>query len=611
MSEHQAVTTLRRAVEALREADLEREEAVCVEALGGELAAIVARIQQRHGLTAAPTSEPVTFSSLPHELIALILSFLPSPTDVARASRVSTLIHGHPPPRHTSLVERALCIRAEKLRLPTQFPPEQSHAARVQAMVRNERARSLQSVPVFSQSEFHSVAVSKARQLLVWGEVTEDNLADAREEHEYTDEDVAGILGLGGALGVYYVDAGLEPTVVGSLRQVRMRTVSAGHVHTVAVSELGRCYTFGCGKEGRLGHGDEEPRYAPKVVQALENIPVVAAAAGWRHSLFLTARGEVYSCGDAHSIGRTLAPAGPGGAGSSEEADWSAAFTPRPIAELAGVRITTLSARGDANLAVDSRHRLFAWGGLNQAGQLGFAGAAAAAEHVLPRLVPALVGVPVVGASAGQYHSVAVCADGALYSWGSNDDGQLGHGDREPREEPTPVTALNGVFVVSASAGVSGTAVVTADGAVYTWGNSTDPESSELEGADERRETNGHGPCTDAESLVPRRVRAALDGAFWVDAGPLSTLVADAAGRVQGWGWRSAIGLEDSGGESDDEVVAPTQYTNLAVPDVDTLLALPTPSARTLNTASKKARRQGTSSTRHGNGGGRRGGSTT
>jgi alpha-tubulin suppressor-like RCC1 family protein len=56
--------------------------------------------------------------------------------------------------------------------------------------------------------------------------------------------------------------------------------------------------TWGRNENGQLGQGDTETRYVPTIVAGLEEHNIVQIAVGKAHSLFLTDRGVVYSCGD-------------------------------------------------------------------------------------------------------------------------------------------------------------------------------------------------------------------------------------------------------------------------------------------------------------------------
>lgn len=71
-----------------------------------------------------------------------------------------------------------------------------------------------------------------------------------------------------------------------------------------------------------------------------------------------------------------------------------------------------------------------------------------------PRLVAGLKGNKVASVATGGHHSLAVTAEGELYTWGSNAYGALGLGPR-PRLSPTPalVQSLWGVPIASVAAG--------------------------------------------------------------------------------------------------------------------------------------------------------------
>ena len=58
---------------------------------------------------------------------------------------------------------------------------------------------------------------------------------------------------------------------------------------------LGELYTWGCGKNGRLGHGDCSDQLFPTLVAALLDRHVIGVVCGTRnaHTLANTDRGEV------------------------------------------------------------------------------------------------------------------------------------------------------------------------------------------------------------------------------------------------------------------------------------------------------------------------------
>ena len=119
--------------------------------------------------------------------------------------------------------------------------------------------------------------------------------------------------------------------------------------------------------------------------------------------------------------------------------------------------------------------RPFAWG-WDQYGQLG--DNTSGTNRLLPVPVTAtgvLAGETVVALSAGWYHSVGLCADGTVVTWGNNAYGQLGDASTTERHAPVavnaaPGSALNGKRVVAISAGECHTLALCSDGTVAAWG---------------------------------------------------------------------------------------------------------------------------------------------
>jgi alpha-tubulin suppressor-like RCC1 family protein len=142
-------------------------------------------------------------------------------------------------------------------------------------------------------------------------------------------------------------------------------------------------------------------------------------------------------------------------------------------------------------------------------------------EHV-PRVVEALTGKKVVGASAGSLHTVVWTEGGEVYTFGHGDDRRLGHGGDEDEHVPRVVEALAGKKVVGALIGSRHTVVWTEGGDVYTFG---DGDGGML----------GHGG--DEDEHVPRVVEAlAGQKVVGAAAGTDHTLVWTEGGEVYTFG---------------------------------------------------------------------------
>ena len=81
--------------------------------------------------------------------------------------------------------------------------------------------------------------------------------------------------------------------------------VAAGAWHAAVVGRDGRVCTWGWGRYGCLGHGNEECESVPKVVEALSNVKAVHVATGDYTTFVVSDDGDVYSfgCGESASLG--------------------------------------------------------------------------------------------------------------------------------------------------------------------------------------------------------------------------------------------------------------------------------------------------------------------
>jgi len=132
---------------------------------------------------------------------------------------------------------------------------------------------------------------------------------------------------------------------------------------------------------------------------------------------------------------------------------------------LAGRRVIAVAAGWTTSLALTA-DGVWSWG----QGGLGVLGHGDTQSQLLPQRLEALAGQRVVAVAAGYFHFLALTADGAVWSWGNGDFGKLGHGDRQHQLLPNKVEAFADQRVVAVSAGGQHSIAITADGAVFTWG---------------------------------------------------------------------------------------------------------------------------------------------
>jgi alpha-tubulin suppressor-like RCC1 family protein len=231
------------------------------------------------------------------------------------------------------------------------------------------------------------------------------------------------------------------------------------------MSQRGGLYTFGRGKDFRLGHGDEADVETPRRVVALGAEPV-AVAAGSCHVVVACADGSAWSFG----------------AGAFGELGHGAPLderVPRRLDTLGSdVRLVSLGCGFYHSAAATAAGELLTWG-WSKHGALGL-GARTAASAPTP--VGGLGGARVRAVACGHHHTLALCDDGAVFIFGRH-----GAADGAP-----PPLAPRRVLLASSRAGAAGEARAVAiaagsehscavgeDGGLYSWGAARHPEPAE------------------------------------------------------------------------------------------------------------------------------------
>jgi alpha-tubulin suppressor-like RCC1 family protein len=179
-----------------------------------------------------------------------------------------------------------------------------------------------------------------------------------------------------------------------------------------------------------------------------------------------------------------------------------------------------IAAGGSHNLALAADGTVWAWGN-NGNGQ---AGDGTTSNHFTPVQVPRLSGVTAI--AAGWAHSLALRSDGTVWAWGQNTFGQLGDGTTT--EQHSPVQVKNLSDVVAVAAGKETNTALTAAGAVWAWGLNTEGEV---------------GDGTQNNQSTPVKI-SGLAGVVAIARGQEHALALKADGTVCAWGngWYDRIG---------------------------------------------------------------------
>lgn len=71
----------------------------------------------------------------------------------------------------------------------------------------------------------------------------------------------------------------------------------------------------------------------------------------------------------------------------------------------------------------------------------------------------------------GRYHQFAITNNNKVYAWGNNDSGELGIGTNKQYNIPICATALLSVQIQKISCGLKHTCALSLYGEIYTWGS--------------------------------------------------------------------------------------------------------------------------------------------
>lgn len=264
--------------------------------------------------------------------------------------------------------------------------------------------------------------------------------------------------GAGGRLGIGGTESVSTPTLLESIQHVFIRkvAVNSGGKHCLALSAEGEVYSWGEAEDGKLGHGNRSPCDRPRVIESLRGVEVVDIAAGGAHSACITASGELYTWGKGR-YGRL-------GHGDSEDQ-----LKPKLVDALQGHRVIDVACgSGDAQtLCLTDDDMVWSWGD----GDYGKLGRGGSDGCKVPMKIDSLTGLGVVKVECGSQFSVALTKSGAVYTWGKGDYHRLGHGSDDHVRRPRQVQGLQGKKVIAIATGSLHCVCCTEDGEVYTWGD--------------------------------------------------------------------------------------------------------------------------------------------
>ena len=301
-----------------------------------------------------------------------------------------------------------------------------------------------------------------------------------------------------------------------------VQSIAAGNGFTAALKSDGTVWTWGGNFDGALGDGTTVDNNTPRPVAGLTGITAISAGA--QITMALKSDGTVWAWGD-------------NGFGAVGDGTTTNRLTPTQVMGPSGAGyltgIVAISAGAFHSVALKSDGTVWAWGGYN-GGTVGGGYFGARVTRPLQTRGPGVGGylTGVIAISAGDEFTAALKSDGTVWTWGNDNNGELGGGQTEgyPYIHPAPLQVLGPkgqgflTGITQISAGTFHMIALKSDGTVYAWG-------------DNERGSLGQSTAT---ANVPNQVPSSQSGYPPVNGPPLSSVKAISAG-----GFNSGVALQD------------------------------------------------------------------
>jgi alpha-tubulin suppressor-like RCC1 family protein len=378
----------------------------------------------------------------------------------------------------------------------------------------------------------------------------------------------------------------------GNLARCTAVMIEGGLYHSIALKGDGTVWAWGANSYGQLGNGGGAQQTTPVQVKASGGAflsSITAVAAGDRFSLALkpdltvlawgyNSNGQLgdgtfgnknmavnvsgltdiraIAAGWSHALALkadgTVWAWGRNDNGQIGDGTTTSQKTPVQVklsggAFLSGV--TAVAAGGNHSVALKADGTVWAWGA-NAQGEIG--DTTSGPSRLYPTQAQSSDGMPlttVTAVAAGGFHSVALKEDGTVWAWGRNVEGQLGDNSTGQKNTAVQVSLPGGaplIGVTAITAGDEHTVALKTDGTVWAWGSNVKGQI---------------GDNTQVNRTAAKEVTALGGGTSAVTGGDDFTIALKTDGTVRAWG------LNDYGqignGTSGNNQLTPVQVSGL------------------------------------------------
>ena len=292
-----------------------------------------------------------------------------------------------------------------------------------------------------------------------------------------------------------------QPCVVAGLSDIAALTF--GRFFGMGIKRDGTVWGVGWNDSGAIGQAEPTGSHTffdPIKVNGLSNI--VGISTGMNFSAALAVDGAVWTWG---------------GNGTGQLGDGSAIVRPVPVKLPEPTNAVAVASYQNTTVAIKSDGTAWTWGGTTQ-------------SSVASRVA----GLPAASAaSVGQFIQFVRATDGTVWGWGSNLRGQLGQGDNNYYSVPVQVKGLSGK-INAISTGDGHTMALRADGTVWSWGSNLYGQIGDGSTVDCHSPPVADGTLLGCHSTPTQAV--GLTGVQAVAAGTYHSVALRSDGSVWTWG---------------------------------------------------------------------------
>ncbi len=251
-----------------------------------------------------------------------------------------------------------------------------------------------------------------------------------------------------------------------------VKTIAFGYYYIAVLSSAGRVFTWGENKYGELGNGStynsDTPINITDEFDLAVSEKIVSLAVGYKHTVALSSMGRVFTWGfnSSGQLGdKTLIS-------KSSPLDITESLN-LGLDEFV-INVYAISGRC---FVITSTGRLIGWGN-NETGELGDNTFFVRQSPIdITPFFNLDIGEKISEVVPGFYHTLAVTSEGRIFTWGKNFQGQLGDGTRLTRMTPTDITAKfyfaedESIAEIVIEKGIFAcTFLLTSTGRLFSWG---------------------------------------------------------------------------------------------------------------------------------------------